>query len=72
MIKTYGLTTSQPGGRGTRRRRYASTSRIFSVKEYFRDENSIQVQGPGKKMSSLLSDPITRVLLEASVASDFA
>jgi catechol 2,3-dioxygenase-like lactoylglutathione lyase family enzyme len=46
MIKTYGLThlnlaVADPD------RSLAFYARVFGVREYYRDENSIQVQGPG-------------------------
>ena len=48
MIKTHGLThinleVTDP------QKSLEFYQELFGVKEYFRDENSIQVQGPGKK-----------------------
>ena len=48
MIKTYGLThlNLEVADPEASLRFY---QQMFGVKEYFRDENSIQVQGPGEK-----------------------
>ena len=46
MVKTHGLTHISLGVRDPERslKFYAS---VFGVREYYRDENQIQVQGPG-------------------------
>src|SRR5260221_14313682 len=47
MIKTHGLTHISLGVRDPERS-LQFYEKVFGVKEYYRDANSIQVQGPGR------------------------